>query len=108
FVSSLPLIACGGVPTEPGSAPESNEDYVDRTSDALSTGVIAQADSYVRDGSSASGNFGTATTLLVKNSGSTNSGFNRWIYLRFDLSSVSGSVSTAKLRLFGKVDNTAS
>lgn len=108
FVASLPLIACGGVPTEPGSAAESDADYVDRTSDALSTGVVAQADSYVRDGSSASANFGTATTLLVKNSGSTNSGFNRWIYLRFDLSGLSGTVTGARLRLFGKVDNTAS
>src|SRR5689334_18838137 len=91
FIPSFTLIACGGTPTESGSEPD-RADYVERTGDALSTGVVAQADSYVRDGSSASGNFGTATTILVKNSGSTNSGFNRWIYLKFDLSAVSGTV----------------
>src|SRR3982750_1722841 len=107
FFSSLTLAACGAVSPESGVEPE-DMGTVERTPDALSTGVAAQADSYVRDGSSASANFGTATSFLVKNSGTADSGFNRWIYLRFDLSSISGTVSSAKLRLFGKVDNTAS
>ena len=104
LLSSIP-VACGVAPSESGS---DDTGAVVETNDALSTGFTAQADSYVRDGSSASSNFGTATTVLVKNTGTTNSGFNRWIYLRFDLTSVTGTVSSAKLRLFGKVDNTAS
>ncbi len=106
-LSSISVAGCAGAPPETDSASESAGP--DREiAEALSTAVVAQADAYVRDGSSASANFGAATTVLVKNSGTTNSGFNRWIYLRFDLASISGTVTTAKLRLFGRVDNTAS
>jgi len=64
----------------------------------------AAADALVRDGSTNAGkNFGSATTLEVKNS---TAGFNRISYLRFDLSSVA-SVASAKLRLWGRLDNTA-
>jgi subtilisin family serine protease len=61
--------------------------------------VAAEADAYVRDGTSAGTNFGTATTLLVKNTSSA--GNNRRSYLRFPLGAVTGSVASAKLRLFG-------
>jgi hypothetical protein len=57
------------------------------------------ADSYVRDGSSASSNFGTATTLLVKDTSSA--GNNRRSFLKFDISSVGATIANAKLRLFG-------
>jgi hypothetical protein len=67
---------------------------------ARSTLTLAPvADAYVRDGTSASTNFGTASTLLVKNS--TTSGNNRVAYLRFSLTGVGGQVSAATLRLFG-------
>jgi hypothetical protein len=105
ILSSFLTGACG---VTAGGSEATDPAAIDETKDALSTAFVAQADAYVRDGSSASTNFGTATTLLVKNTGTTNSGYNRWIYLRFDLSSVSGTVSAVKLRLFGKVDNTAS
>ncbi|UKJ06737.1 DUF7594 domain-containing protein [Solitalea lacus] len=48
--------------------------------------TVAIADSYVRDGGSATANFGTATGLIVKKDGA---GFSREIYLKFDLSSIS-------------------
>jgi hypothetical protein len=64
----------------------------------------AVADTFVRDGSSPSTNFGTSTQLQLKNAGT---GWYREAYLRFDLSQVS-TVSSAKLRLFGKLDNTRS
>ena len=54
------------------------------------------ADAYVRDGSSAATNFGTATSLNVK---LNTSGFNRDSYLKFDLSSAS-SITSAKLQFF--------
>jgi uncharacterized delta-60 repeat protein len=63
----------------------------------------AGADSFVRDGSTyANTNFGNVPTFQVKQ-GAT--GWNRDAYLRFDLSSVD-AVSSAKLRLFGQLDNT--
>src|SRR5439155_18655082 len=49
-------------------------------------------------------NFGAAAQLQVKQS---TTGFNRISYLRFDISSVA-SISAAKLRVWGKLDNTAS
>jgi len=57
------------------------------------------ADAYVQDGSVASTNFGSATTLLVKAQASA--GNRRIAYLRFDLSSVQGSILGAKLKLYG-------
>jgi photosystem II stability/assembly factor-like uncharacterized protein len=63
------------------------------------TTVGASADLYVRDGTSAGTNFGTATTLVVKTT--TSAGSNRITYLRFPLSGVSGTVTAGKLRLFG-------
>src|SRR5262249_22755744 len=55
------------------------------------------ADSYVRDADGATSNFGTATQLQVKNA---SVGFNREIYVKFDLTGL-GAVSSARLRLFG-------
>lgn len=69
------------------------------------SGVVtlnSPADAYVRDGSYAGSNFGTAGQLQVK---AASASYNRETYLRFDLSSVA-AVSTAKLRLYGKLDNT--
>lgn len=57
----------------------------------------AVADAFVRDGSYAGQNFGTAPTLEVKASGT---GYNRQTYLRFDLSAVNAShVDRALLKL---------
>ena len=63
------------------------------------TRVGPVADAYVRDGSSAAANFGTATTLVVKTTGAA--GNNRIGYLRFSLSSIPSNVTSARLRLFG-------
>ena len=61
------------------------------------TGLSPVADAYVRDGSSASTNFGTAIELQVQ---SAAAGSNRESYLKFDLTTVSG-ITNAKLRLYG-------
>ena len=64
--------------------------------------LSAIADAYVRDGSFASTNFGSATELITK----TNApGFQRQTYLKFDLTSIS-TITNAKLRLFGKLSAT--
>lgn len=56
------------------------------------------ADSFVRDGSYSSTNYGSDTTLDVKDGLLPN--YTRNAYLKFDLSSVS-SVSSAKVRVYG-------
>jgi beta-glucanase (GH16 family) len=66
-------------------------------SPAVSIWTLAPtADSYVRDGSYAGTNFGSANVLIVK---SDATGYNRQSYLRFDLSQVTGKVQQATLYL---------
>ncbi|WP_217603345.1 polysaccharide lyase family 8 super-sandwich domain-containing protein [Chitinophaga sp. GbtcB8] len=60
--------------------------------------LLPVADAYVRDGSYAGTNYGTATSLVVKNDAVD---YARQSYLRFDLRSVTRPVSNAKLRLYG-------
>ena len=74
----------------------------DGTQPVQTTNLTATADAYVRDGSDATDNFGTATTLEVK---SGSSGFNRYTYVKFDLSSVS-TINSVKLDLFGGLSDT--
>ncbi len=59
--------------------------------------IAPEADSYVRGGSSASNNYGTATSLQVKDS--SNNSYKRRAYLRFDLGNMSGSITSATLRV---------
>jgi hypothetical protein len=54
------------------------------------------ADAYVRDGSFASSNFGSDALLAVRLSGT---GFARESYLKFDMVSVPGEISEARLQL---------
>ncbi|MDQ0900653.1 polysaccharide lyase family 8 super-sandwich domain-containing protein [Paenibacillus sp. V4I7] len=54
------------------------------------------ADTYVRNGSYANTNNGTDPSLVVKNDGT---GFNRQSFLKFDLSSFTGLIKSAKIRL---------
>jgi hypothetical protein len=67
---------------------------------ATPTGIVLSpvADAYVVGGNSANGNFGSSTVLLCKTD-TSNASFTRESYLRFNLSSLSGTVVAAKLRL---------
>ena len=62
------------------------------------------ADAHVQGGASAGLNFGGATELLVKES--TNPDHDRQALLKFDLGSGSGAITSAKLRLFGRIQDT--
>lgn len=64
--------------------------------------LVASDDAFVRDGTYAGQNFGTATQLELKKAGT---GYTREIYLKFGLSDV-GSIKSARLRLFGRIDST--
>jgi Bacterial Ig domain/Carboxypeptidase regulatory-like domain/IPT/TIG domain/Beta-propeller repeat len=67
------------------------------------TGLSATADAYVRDGASATTNFGTATELQTQVSAT---GSNRETYIKFDITTVTGIVN-AKLRLYGRLSDTS-
>lgn len=66
-------------------------------------------DAYVRDGTNAAITHGTTdpTLLITKVSPAGQLNNARESYLLFDLASVSGTVSSATLRVYGKVDGTA-
>jgi hypothetical protein len=57
------------------------------------------ADAHVRDGTKATTNFGAAIALEVKNTTQTSN--TRHLYIKFNISTVGSTVSSAKLRLFG-------
>jgi hypothetical protein len=79
------------------------------TSAAVNINVVAQlglsptADTYVRDGASATTNFGTATTLQTQSFATA--GDNRESYLKFDLTPVTG-IKKATVRLYGSLNDT--
>ncbi|WP_164716278.1 polysaccharide lyase family 8 super-sandwich domain-containing protein [Paenibacillus whitsoniae] len=91
-------------PTNPGSQGFAFYGTKEQTDSAKRPALIitqpitltASADSYVRNGTYAGDNYGTATGLVTKNS---TSGFLRETYVKFDLSAVTGTFSSAKVRL---------
>ncbi|RZS75371.1 DUF7594 domain-containing protein [Pseudobacter ginsenosidimutans] len=70
--------------------------------------LTPEADAYVRDGTNAAITHGTTdpTLLITKLSPSGQLNNARESYLRFDLSTVSGNVNSATLRVYGKLDLT--
>lgn len=66
-------------------------------------------DAYVRDGTNAAITHGTtdSTLLITKVSPAGQLNNAREAYLQFDLASISGNISSATLRVYGKVDGTA-
>ncbi len=71
--------------------------YTDVVDGSYSNDFETDADTYVRDGSYTNTNLGSDSSLWVKDD--SNSVYDRRIFLRFDLSSYSGSITTAKLSL---------
>ncbi len=63
---------------------------------AQTNNLLPVADAYVQNGAASVTNFGDASTLAVKSGGTNQS---RETYLRFDLSSVPGTIINASLRL---------
>lgn len=71
---------------------------------AQPTTLLPVADAYVRDGSYANTNYGLVNTLATKSD--VGAGYNRWTYLKFDLSGITGSITSSVLRLYGGISNT--
>lgn len=65
--------------------------------------VSSIADAYVRNGSNANRNFGTAPTLIVEQSASTSS--IQYTYVRFDSRAIQTPIASAKLRIFGNLSS---
>ncbi len=78
------------------------------TSTTTPPGTVAltpTADALVRDGTYAGTNYGTALELVTKKAATSNSSYGRESYLKFDLTSVSGTISSAKIRLYGNLND---
>jgi hypothetical protein len=73
-----------------------------------SVNLSAQQDAYVRDGTNANTTFGStdASELVTKLAPAGQTGNNREAYLTFDLSSVSGTVTGATLKVNGHTQDT--
>lgn len=67
--------------------------------------LSSTGDAYVRSGSNATYNYGGAPDLALK-LGLPGDNFNRETYIRFDLTSVTAPITTAKLRLYGTANTT--
>ncbi|WP_436498765.1 polysaccharide lyase family 8 super-sandwich domain-containing protein [Actinokineospora sp. HUAS TT18] len=67
----------------------------------------ASATTYVRDGSYADTNYGNQTTMTVKNTNTTGSGYTRRALTKFDLTGLSGTVQRAVLWVNGVVSDSA-
>jgi hypothetical protein len=63
------------------------------------------ADSYIRNGSYASTNYGSSTVLNSQRS--TTSGLTQFVFLKFKITSFPANVSSAVLRLYGAMSNTS-
>lgn len=65
------------------------------------------ADAYVRDGIYADSAFGASDSniLITKLNSNTTTGNDRQSFLRFDVGGVGGTISSAVLRLYGKLDD---
>lgn len=100
----------GGTMNQSFSVPTNNTTYtaVFKEVATTNTTLTATKDLYVRDGANAAINYGaTAPTLIeTKMDVTANSGYNREGYLGFDLSTISGTINSAKIKVYGKLGAT--
>jgi hypothetical protein len=92
----------GGAATHTLSFPSTNKTYTAtyRAVGGVTRTLSSTADSYVRDGDGSGNNYGGTGELLVRSGA-----LNRHAYYKFDLTSL-GTVTSAKLRLFGRLIST--
>ncbi|MGF1637593.1 MAG: DNRLRE domain-containing protein, partial [Cyclobacteriaceae bacterium] len=89
---------------EEGNATWSNSHVVTVTGGTGLPETIAvnpSADTYAKDGNDANNNYGTSSFLETK----LNAGARREAYLKFNLNEVSGPITDAKLRVYGRLIN---
>lgn len=83
-----------------GDSDDSNEANATPSADPAPSSLILApvADAFVRSGGYANTNYGGSTQLVTKKSVA---GYTRYSFVKFDLSALSGSIATGKLRLYG-------
>ena len=95
----------GGNATQTFATPVNDVTY---TANYDETGTVSTltpiADAYVSGGKNANANFGTAVSLINQTNSSPNKSFET--FLKFDISTISTNVSSAILRLNGRLNNT--
>jgi endo-1,4-beta-D-glucanase Y len=76
-------------------------------SNVTQTTLTATKDAYVRNGEYADIAYGAtdATLLSTKLNTATTTGFDRQSYIGFDLSSISGTITSAVLKVYGKLED---
>jgi glucose/arabinose dehydrogenase len=97
----------GGNATQTITTPVDDIAY---TANYTATGNITTltpvADAYVNGGKNANANFGSVNTLINQNNSSPNKNYES--FLKFDISAISADVSSAVLRINGRLNNTQS
>src|SRR5436190_2563628 len=94
----------GGTATQTFATPVNDITY---TANFISGTIITLdpiADAYVNGGKNANNNFGSATSLIDQTNSSPNKSFET--FLKFDISTISTNVSSAILRVNGRLNNT--
>jgi len=94
----------GGTATQTFATPVNDVIY---TANFISGTIITLdpiADAYVNGGKNANNNFGSATSLIDQTNSSPNKSYET--FLKFDISTVSSNVSSAILRVNGRLNNT--
>jgi len=84
-----------------GESEAANASAAALASNTMTTTLGPTADASVQDGASANTNFGSAPDLQVKVS---NAGYNHEAYISFNLSGISGNVTSATLNLYGDLE----
>jgi hypothetical protein len=76
-------------------------------SNTVQTTLTAVKDAYVRNGTYADSAYGTSDPLLLSTKLNTAAtpGYDRQTYLGFDLSSISGTISSVVLKVYGKLED---
>ena len=94
----------GGNATQTVATPVDDVTY---TANYIQATILsAVADAYVNGGKNSGVNFGTAATLVTQTNSSPNKSFETFV--KFDISGISTSLSSAVLRLNGRLNNTQS
>ena len=95
----------GGTATQTFATPVNDVTYT-ANFDAAGTIITLTpiADAYVNGGKNANVNFGSVTSLIDQTNSSPNKGYET--FLKFDISGISTNVSSAILRLNGRLNNT--
>ncbi len=94
----------GGNAMQTFATPVDDVTYTANYNSTTSVTLTPIADAYVRAGSYSNNNFGSSSILYSKKSSSPD--FTREMFIKFDISSFTAGVSSARLRLYGSLNST--